>query len=181
MKKYLTKKRIICYLFCFILVCTAVLGITYARYRTEVAGAAAASTADVALNSSIDLSSALKKMVPGEKREILFSVTNQKDASVSEVAQEYSVSVTSTGNLPLTYELAEKEAVSNGTSVESPPSVQELSYVWTGGRLPHGAAAVHTYTLTVSWPAVQAAGSYADEFDRITLTVDAKQVKPKTN
>ena len=78
MKKYLTKKRIICYLFCFILVCTAVLGITYARYRTEVAGAAAASTADVALNSSIDLSSALKKMVPGEKREILCSVTKRQ-------------------------------------------------------------------------------------------------------
>ena len=71
MKKYLTKKRIICYLFCFILVCTAVLGITYARYRTEVAGAAAASTADVALNSSIEQRTE-ENGARGEERDFVF-------------------------------------------------------------------------------------------------------------
>lgn len=188
MKKHLTKQRIVFYMLYLILACTLVFGVTYARYTASVAGTAAAKVASVEMNTSLDLTGLLKDLKPGETKTISFAVNNFKKSSegtgadVSEVGQEYSVTVSTTANLPLVYTLVpDGGSVSEGAFVlpaeggdaASPP------FVWTGGRLPYSDKGItHTYHLTVEWPENKNDLAYIDEIDLVTLIVDAKQVQP---
>lgn len=189
MKNHLTKQRIIAYTIYFVLACALVSGVTYARYQTEVTGTGTASVAAVAMNSEIDLTNQLKDLVPGGTKTITFAVNNfdgSDSKKVSEVSQEYSITINTTGNLPLQYELSgELSGTGEGagtvvTKQAGGGSSLDSSLVWTGGELPHSTKTAHTYTLTVDWPADKNDSAYADEIDLVTLTVDAKQVKPES-
>lgn len=175
MKKHLTTRRIAMYLLYLVMVGMLVFGVTYARYLSTISGSAKAQTAAVALDSSLDLTSSLAGMQPGESKIIKFAVKNQKGDTTSEVAQEYTITISTTNNLPLTYTLNKQDSNSGSYVTNS------SNLTWTGGLLPYSASGVtHTYTLTVAWPPDKAAESYADEIDLVTLTVDAKQVNPAT-
>lgn len=101
-------------------------------------------------------------VAPNETCNIEFQVTNQAEngTTISEVSQEYSITVKTTGNLPLKYTLIPKEntagkgdfvTVSTGT----PQSVSDSAstvYQWTGGKFPHTDACTHGYELEISWP-----------------------------
>lgn len=178
MRKHLTKRRIVCYLSYFALICMLAFGVTDARYYSEVTGMGTARTAAVEMNTEIDLTDQLQGVVPNGKKEIEFSVNNFKDGSISDVAQEYTIAVTTTGNLPFKYEL-KGDSSESGTLADIGPAAVGYSLVWSGGKLPTGASATHKYTLIVSWPSDMASDSYADEIELVTLTVDAKQVKPE--
>ena len=181
MKKRMNAGRIVAYLFCLSLVGLLVVGVSYARYAQEVQGKATGSVAAVALDGTLDLTSTLQGMRPGQSRSVDFSVTNKKDATVSEVTLNYSVSIKTTGNLPLTYTLAAQNDAGKGGSFAGPPA-GGAEPVWTGGVLPYGSSDAdvgHTYTLTVTWPEGSADESFADEIDLVTLTVDAQQAKPE--
>lgn len=180
MKKHLTKRRIVLYMVYLALACTLVSGVTYARYRTEVTGTGTANIAAVAMNSNIDLTKELQGLTPGGEKTIDFKVTNYDSADsgkVSEVSQEYSITINTTGNLPLEYVLSSTGGGA-GTVVTKPVG-SSSSLEWTGGELPHSAKTEHSYTLTVTWPEDKNDSAYADEIDSVTLTVDAKQVKPE--
>lgn len=184
MKKNLTKGRIISYIIYLALACTLVFGITYARYSSKVTGNVTAKTASVEMNSTINLTDQLGGMTPGSSKKIEFEVTNKKERNVSEVGQEYSITIDTTGNLPLTYTIAGDSAAPASekyvTAVEE--SSGETNYKWTGGVLPYSADGItHTYTLTVTWPKSgdEDNSAYSDEIDQVTLTVDAKQIEPK--
>ena len=105
-------------------------------------------------------------------------MTNFRETSVSEVTQEYSVTVTTTGNLPLVFELAPSKTGAEGGTYAETPSGTSPTFTWKGGSLPYGVRTTHTYTLMVTLPSGQAAG-YADEIDLVTLTIDAQQAKPE--
>ena len=176
MKKQMTARRIIVYLCCLSIVGLFAVGGTYARYTQDVQGQATGSVAAVALGGTLDLTSKLEGMRPGDSKTIGFTVSNKNDATVSEVVLNYSVSVETTGNLPLAYTLAPKSGGEAGTYVESNASGRK----WTGGALSLGDSDVtHTYLLTVTWPADKADESLADEIDLVTLTVDAQQAEPE--
>lgn len=151
------------------------------RRRTGSAQAAA-----VAMNSTIDLTEKLSELKPGNTKTITFAVNNYKEAGkISEVSQDYSITVTTTGNLPLQYELSledetQKDSVITGNYVKwETPSQESFSTIWNGGYLPHSVEEEHTYVLAVTWPGDENQDSYADEIDLITLTVDAKQAGAK--
>lgn len=183
MKKHLTAVRIAAYLSCLSAAGALIIGTTYAFYSGSVSGSAAAKTAAFALDvtdskqNQVDLTAELAGMMPAQKKAITFAVTNKKNSTVSEVAQEYSITIATTGNLPLTYQL-------QGAG----PSAPEGSYVaaategqlfWTGGLLPFSSSGViHTYVLTVEWPSDDADESLSDEIDLVTMTIDAKQALP---
>ena len=175
------KRRAASYLLCFTMACTLVLGITYARYRSSVTGTGKASVARVALDSKADLSSILQRMTPGDSRNIDISVSNVKDGRTSEVTQDYSIIINTTGNLPLVYELAQKNSTGAGTYVTTStiPKSDGNSRAWSGGQMPHSENTVDEYTLTVKWPTNSTDASYADEIDKVTLTVDSKQTQNK--
>ena len=168
------KRRAASYLLCFTMACTLVLGITYARYRSSVTGTGTASVARVALDSKADLSSILQRMTPGDSRNIDISVSNVKDGRTSEVTQDYSIIINTTGNLPLVYELAQKNSTGAGTYVTTSTIPKS-----DGNSRACSENTVHEYTLTVKWPTNSTDASYADEIDKVTLTVDSKQTQNK--
>ena len=186
MKKHETAGRIVRSLLCLSLVAAAVLGIAYARYLQEVQGRASASVAAVALDmagssGTLDVTAQLSGMRPGDARTVEFAVTNAKDGTVSEVDLTYAVSLATSGNLPLTYALDPKSG--SGDTANYARAAAGADLVWTGGLLPFGPSGVgvtHTYELSVTWPAGQAAERFADEIDQVTLTVDAQQAEPQT-
>lgn len=180
MNKHFTVSRAIRYLLYLSIASTLVFGVTYARYIQEIQGQGTVSTAAVAMDvtegtSELDLTKQLQGLRPGETRKLDFAVTNKKGGVASEVAQEYSISISTTGNLPLTYTLAPKYEGSAGTYVTNPGE----NMIWNGGRLPYSEAGItHTYTLTVAWPSDKADEDLSDEIDLVTLTVDANQAVP---
>lgn len=174
------KRRIISYLLCFTLACLVVLGVTYARYKSSVSGTGTATTAKVALNSKADLSNALKNMKPGESRLIDVSVSNKNpsDGKISEVTQDYTITVKTTGNLPLEFRLTAKNFNAAGIYVnQDSPDKGDNSVVWSGGQMPHSDIVTHDYTLSVKWTESEKDSAYADEIDKITLAVDAEQTQ----
>ena len=181
MSPHLTKRRVISYMIYFSLVCALVLGVSFARYYTQISGSGSASVAAVAMDSTIDLTDQLQDLEPGGTKAISFQVTNSKNGTTSEVAQEYTITLTTTGNLPLTYTLSgHVEPQAAGAVVSEAPKAADASpLVWSGGQLPHTIKASHIYTLIVTWPEEQATAQYSDEIDWMTLSVEAKQVQPQ--
>lgn len=176
MNRHLTKRRLACYLLYFTLACTAVFGTTYARYGSAVSGTGLAQAAAVEMNTTLDLTDQLRGLIPGGEKEILFLVGNARDDIISEVAQEYSITVATTGNLPLTFELTHAgSGAQKGVLATAAKANGKFPFTWEGGELPHTERASHTYALIVRWPPDSAQGRYADEIDLVTLRVDAKQ------
>lgn len=191
MKKHLSAVRIAAYLFCLSAAGALVVGTTYAFYSSSISGSAKAKTASFALDvtdskkSQVDLTAELAGMSPSQDKEITFAVTNTKDGTVSEVAQEYSITITTTGNLPLTYELHGADASApEGSYVTAagPLSWSGNPISWSGGLLPlsSSGSVTHTYVLTVTWPSDSTDEKLSDEIDLVTMTVDAKQALPET-
>lgn len=178
MKKQLTAGRVIRYLLYLCIASTLIFGVTYARYIQEIQGQGTVSTAAVAMDSQLDLTQKLQGMYPGETRTVELAVTNQKGSIVSEIAQEYSITISTTDNLPLTYSLAPKDTGGTGTYATNSGG----GLTWTGGLMPYSETGVtHTYTLTVTWPTEENSTRYMNEVDVVSLTVNAKQVLPTEN
>ncbi len=177
MSKHLTTGRVVRYLLLLTVACAVVLGVTFARYVTVVQGQGSGDVAAVALgltgDSTADLTSQLQGMKPGESRTVNFAVTNTVDKTTSEVAQNYSVSIETTRNLPLKFELT---AITPG--VDKGEVATGSGSPWTGGDLPYGSDVTHSYTLTVTWPENASDSALAYEIDRVVLKVDAQQAKP---
>lgn len=174
--------RIVCYLFCLSFICTAVFGVTYARYTKSVNGSASADIAAVAMNGVITSGQNIDVggMQPGDSRNVRFQVINFSDGIVSETAQIYTVTVKTSGNLPFIFSLNAE----GGTAAFAGNLKTDANGVWktaTPGELPAAAETSHTYILTVSWPKEQKAPEYADEIDVVTLIIDAEQALPSAS
>ncbi len=96
---------------------------------------------------------------------------------------DYTVTVTTTGNLPLTFKLekVEAETSSTGTTVAA-GEIAEMGRPLTGGFFPlevggDGTLAEqkHVYILTATWPEGSNNVDYADEIDLVTVAVEASQ------
>ena len=176
MSKHLTPGRVVRYLLLLTVACAVVLGVTFARYATVVQGQGSGDVAAVSLgltgDSAADLTSQLQGMKPGDTRELKFAVTNADSETTSEVTQAYSVSIVTTGNLPLEFSL-DSTGVSKGTS-----ATVKSNLIWLGGELPYGSDVKHDYTLTVTWPKDASDSALAYEIDWVVLKVDAQQAKP---
>ncbi len=185
MKKHLTKARIFSYGCYFLLACTLVLGATYARFNTEITGSAGGRTAEVLMDvASKEITDQLKGITPKNPVIIEFSVVNfkQEEGSqkISEVAQEYTVTVKTMGNLPLNFTLSAVGSTSADyiKTFQVSPS-DPTQWMGIGGRLPIGYAVTHTYQLSVSWTGSEDYKKYLDEIDRVLLIIEAKQVQPQ--
>lgn len=110
MKKHLTRARIIGYILLFCAVTMTILPSTLARYRTRIEGGAVASVALWGSGSS-EFQIDINGMKPGNDsaQQYEFVVTNTKEGQISEVGQNYSITVETTDNLPLKFTLSAKE------------------------------------------------------------------------
>lgn len=157
-----------------IVVAALVSTTTLSRYMTTVTGTGTASVASVALGGTFNID--VSNMIPGMSKGVSFNVTNEKDGAVSDVVQDYTIIVTTTGNLPLSFTLTTAATPSTDYALTL---VQDgNTYTWSGGRLPHTTETTHSYTLTAVWPANATDPKYAREVDAVTLTVNAQQAQP---
>ncbi|RGU93472.1 hypothetical protein DWW31_08995 [Clostridium sp. AF15-17LB] len=175
MKRHLTKSRIIGYLLLFTVMTLLVLSVTYSRFMSMVEGDGKAVLAVWEAQSDA-LTIDVDGMKPGMLKTYEFYITNSKDGVTSDVAQNYTVTVESTNNLPLTYRLSPAGDGQEGTVIqEQTLDMSTGKSKMAGGRLPHTTAATHEYILNVTWPQEHTEAGYADEIDMVTLTVEAEQ------
>lgn len=181
MKRQLTKSRIIGYLLLFTVLTLLVLSMTYSRFMSRVDGDGKAVLAAWEAQSG-ELTIDVGGLRPGTVKTYEFYITNSKGGTTSDVAQNYSVTVESTDNLPLTYQLSPAGDSAGGTVL--PEKTLDMSAgrdKITGGRLPHTTEVTHKYVLTVAWPQSEAAAEYADEIDSVTVMVEAEQDSAETS
>ncbi len=165
------------------LVTSLILSMTLARYASTAAGAGTATVAAMAGGGELvgePISMLLDNLSPSEARTLKFQVVNFSGGTVSEVALDYEITVSSTRNLPLRFTLTaeapegELENTISGGDILTDEATQ--SQVLTGGSFPlEGRMQAHTYTLTVTWPAEVNGAEYAHEIDLVTITVEARQ------
>lgn len=177
----------LCYLLIVIL---AFAGVTFSSYVTKAEGQDSARVAAVAVNSEIQFLLGEKientdgehyVLMPGMTQQIPFRVVNSigtdGDKVISEVAQNYTITLKSTGNLPLKYQLQCTDDTSGGTGISNGTlKDMVIGEASETGTLPPADDATHTYTLTVTWPADKNEAYLADEIDLITVVVDAVQI-----
>lgn len=205
MKKNLTKSRLMGYLLLLTAASFGVISMSYARYTSQVTGEGTATVAlwgsDATITQTFPVN--VEALTPGGNQSFDFMITNTKEGKISQVAQEYSIKVETTGNLPLEFTLASKDPTGNAsndgsfvtTGAGGKLELNSNTAEATGGFLPHTNLVTHKYTLTVTWPTATATtaadgsgtggidgsddAKYADEIDLVTLTVSAVQALPK--
>ena len=94
-----------------------------------------------------NLANNIKK--PGDKFEFEFVVTNEDATSVSEVAQEYSISLTQNGTLPLTTTLYKIDSSNNKAPLFTLNGFNDLNNI--KAELNPGTTEAITYVIVIEW------------------------------
>ena len=162
---------------CVAVLCLTSVGITSAKYISQSHGNDSASVArfspSLISENNIDISD-IKK--PGDSTEKTFKVQNFSGDSVSEVTMKYTISLKTTGNLPLTFTLLDANGNSlkvwdcNGTNGQ-----REYKYESPTVFSP-GVAQTHDYTIRAQWQSDRNAAQFAGMTDAVYLSVIWEQV-----
>lgn len=185
MRKKKIQGRIGLYLLLLFIAAGGTGAVTLARYTSQASGTGTAAIAcfvsDISGKSSVDVPIAQLPETPGTDSTVEFIVTNAKDGKVSDVAQDYTITIRATGNLPYTYTLTgtKKAAGTGGSIPDGQNSLVNAAPIAVntpieGGMLPHSAAVEHTYTLKITWPA-GTDSKFAGEVEHIQILVDSRQ------
>lgn len=165
-------------LFCGLLIVVLFSTVTLSKYMTQVTGSSSAAVAGVSLeinNSTTPID--ISNLSPGTSTSYTFSVVNFKDNQVSDVTLDYTVRVSTTGNLPITYTLAPADDEASTENLVTTTNTNEGtgSQTWTGGVLAGGEKVTHSYKLTATWAVGEYDISYMNEIDAVEIVVDATQ------
>ena len=162
---------------CVAVLCLTSVGITSAKYISQSHGNDSASVAcfspSLISENNIDISD-IKK--PGDSTEKTIKVQNFSGDNVSEVTMKYTISLKTTGNLPLTFTLLDANGNSlkvwdcNGTNGQ-----REYKYESPTVFSP-GVAQTHDYTIRAQWQFDRNAAQFAGMTDAVYLSVIWEQV-----
>ena len=163
---------------CVAVLCLTSVGITSAKYISQSHGNDSASVArfspSLISENNIDISD-IKK--PGDSTEKTFKVQNFSGNSVSEVTMKYTISLKTTGNLPLCFTLLDadgktlKEWNCNGTSGKQEYTYQTDSFIFSPGT-PQS----HAYQLKAEWLNTQNDSKFSGMTDAVYVSVKWEQV-----
>ena len=162
---------------CLFVLCLTSVGITSAKYISQSHGNDSASVAcfspSLISENNIDISD-IKK--PGDSTEKTFKVQNFSGDSVSEVTIKYTITLETTGNLPLRFTICD---VSESNSViwtcDGISGNQKYEYECPFVFSP-GVNETHGYRLKAEWPAGQNGAQFAGMTDAVYLSVIWEQV-----
>ena len=162
---------------CVAVLCLTSVGITSAKYISQSHGNDSASVArfspSLISENNIDISD-IKK--PGDSTEKTFKVQNFSGDSVSEVTMKYTISLKTTGNLPLCFTLLDaggnplKVWDCNGTNGQreyKPESPTVFS---------PGVAQTHNYKIRAQWQSDRNAARFSGMTDAVYVSVKWEQV-----
>ena len=157
--------------------CLTSVGITSAKYISQSHGNDSVSVAcfspSLISENNIDISG-IKK--PGDSTEKPFTVQNFSGDSVSEVTMKYTISLKTTGNLPLCFTLLDADGNSlevwdcNGTNGQREYKYESLTV------FSPGTAQAQNYKLKAEWAAGQNGAQFAELTDAVYLSVIWEQV-----
>lgn len=163
---------------CVAVLCLTSVGITSAKYISQSHGNDSASVArfspSLISENNIDISD-IKK--PGNSTEKTFKVQNFSGDSVSEVTMTYTITLKTTGNLPLTFTLLDANGNSlevwecNGTNGQQKYEYESLTTVFSPG-----VAGTHDYTIRAQWQSDRNAARFSGMTDAVYLSVKWEQV-----
>ena len=162
---------------CVAVLCLTSVGITSAKYISQSHGNDSASVArfspSLISENNIDISD-IKK--PGDSTEKTFKVQNFSGDNVSEVTMTYTITLKTTGNLPLTFTLLDANGNSlkvwdcNGTNGQ-----REYKYESPTVFSP-GTTQSHAYQLKVEWSNTQNDSKFSGMTDAVYVSVKWEQV-----
>ena len=162
---------------CVAVLCLTSVGITSAKYISQSHGNDSASVArfspSLISENNIDISD-IKK--PGDSTEKTFKVQNFSGDSVSEVTMTYTITLKTTGNLPLTFTLLDANGNSlkvwdcNGTNGQ-----REYKYESPTVFSP-GVAQTHNYKIRAQWQSDRNAARFSGMTDAVYVSVKWEQV-----
>ena len=162
---------------CVAALCLASIEIASAKYIFQSHGNDSASVARFSpalINeNNIDISG----IKPGYSTEKTFTVQNFSGDSVSEVTMKYTISLKTTGNLPLHFTLLDAGGHSlkvwdcNGTNGQQEYKYESLTTVFSPGT-PQS----HTYQLKAEWPSSQNDSKFSGMTDAVYVSVKWEQV-----
>lgn len=111
---------------------------------------------------------------PGTDRVYALTVTNEKNGSVSEIRQTYSIQVTTAGTLPLTYVLKRNNAeLGRFSETITENYLFQAADMWFEA----GAKESHEYELEVIWPEDKKDVLWADVPDLVKIQVHMEQAE----
>ena len=162
---------------CFAVLCLVSIEMASAKYISQTHGNDSASVAcfspSLISENNIDISD-IKK--PGDSTEKTFKVQNFSGDSVSEVTMKYTISLKTTGNLPLCFTLLDADGNSlevwdcNGTNGQ-----QEYKYESPTVFSP-GTTQSHAYQLKAEWSNTQNDSKFSGMTDAVYVSVKWEQV-----
>lgn len=162
---------------CVAVLCLTSVGITSAKYISQSHGNDSASVASfspsLVYDNNIDISD-IKK--PGDSTEKTFKVQNFSGDNVSEVTMTYTITLKTTGNLPLTFTLLDANGNSlkvwdcNGTNGQ-----REYKYESPTVFSP-GVAQTHNYKIRAQWQSDRNAARFSGMTDAVYVSVKWEQV-----
>ena len=162
---------------CVAVLCLTSVGITSAKYISQSHGNDSASVAcfspSLIAENNIDISD-IKK--PGDSTEKTIKVQNFSGDNVSEVTMKYTISLKTTGNLPLTFTLLDANGNSlkvwdcNGTNGQ-----REYKYESPTVFSP-GVAQTHNYKIRAQWQSDRNAARFSGMTDAVYVSVKWEQV-----
>lgn len=173
----LKKTNIILNILCAIIILLIAEGVIYARYMYSMSESGSVGMG-IMLTDVIDISVALEDIKPGNVKEAEFRISNTKDGIVSDLRQIYTIKLTTTGNLPLSYEIYCKNS-SQGIGTENAPAVlMPGQQTEQQGMLPGTEEATHIYTLKITWDDSEGQDNfqYSGIIDYASIEVYSEQV-----
>lgn len=162
---------------CLFALCLTSIGMTSAKYVSKGSGNDVASVArfSPSLVSADIIISDIKK--PGDCVEKMFTVQNFSGNSVSEVTMKYTISLNTTGNLPLCYTVLDSKGNTlaswdcNGISGSKEYECEDDSFVFAPG-----AEGSCDYKLRAEWPSDKKDAKFSGLTDAVYLSVIWEQV-----
>ncbi len=107
------------------------------------------------------------KMLPGDVRDIEFSVSNKEDSKINEILLEYAFEFTVGNELPLKIKLFD---VTDNTEIDITDSVSDTE------RLDFGTESIKNYKLQITWDENDNDIKYANKATTIQVKLRAIQV-----
>lgn len=192
-------------LLCLVLVSFWLMSNIFARYTTSGTGGDDARVASFVFHledsasKTFDLSSINE---PGKTAEYIFTVTNQRGNSISEVAEQYTIELEAEGSIPVQCKVVKSIAADDAETTETVCQTNNFSSQSDNTNseennneennsgennpgakssaiaVPASQAYEQEYTLSVKWPEAYNDAQYAGASGRaaVTLTVHAEQI-----
>ena len=172
------KKRIIqiLILILILILLIRIISLTISKYESSAISYSAIQVAFYVLNRDYQsMSLNLESLFPRDEPYVYyFSVSNSNGDKTCETDMEYDLTIRTTTNLPIEYELYKNEQYTNDAAqsiIKSDDIVQDDDNTFS-----YNEAKKNIYQLVVRFPAKYNTINYQDIIEAIEITVDSKQI-----